>query len=108
MIKKVIISFILLSSVICTTKAVCAEYNPPFELSGVVVSVSDDSIEVHMPYINKQVSVKVAPDAKISNRLKEKGIVCSLSEISAQDLVVIKGIVQKETFLSTEISFLPN
>jgi len=108
MMRKLIISIILLFSAICIPDALCADYNPPFELSGVVVSINADSIEVHMPYINKQVNVQVAANTKISNRLKAKDIFCKLSEITAEDLVVIKGVVQKEIFLGTEISFLPN
>ena len=90
------------------SNALAADYNPPFELSGIVMSVSADSLEVHLPYINKQVNVKVQPKTIISNRLKEKNIVCKISEISVQDLVVVKGIVLQDIFLSTEISFLPN
>lgn len=84
------------------------DYHPPFELSGIVVSVEDANIEVHMPYINKNVTVSVSEDTFISNRLKDKTNPCSLSEITAEDLVVIKGIVKQEAFVSTEISFLPN
>jgi len=108
MIKKIIITFVVLGCLICLKDAISAEYNPPFELSGVVVRVNIDSLEVQMPYINKQVNVMVQPKTKISNRLKENDRGCELSEISVQDLVVVKGILRQDIFLSTEISFLPN
>ncbi|MBU1044365.1 MAG: hypothetical protein KJ915_08240 [Candidatus Omnitrophica bacterium] len=108
MFKKIIIGLFVVLSWFYASNVLAADYNPPFELSGIVMTVSEDSIEVHLPYINKQVLVKVAPHTIISNRLKEKNIVCKISEITAQDLVVIKGVVQKEIFLSTEISFVPN
>jgi len=108
MFRKIIIGLFIMFSCLYASNALAADYNPPFELSGIVMSVSEDSIEVHMPYINKQVLVKVVPQTVISNRLKEKNAVCKISEITVQDLVVIKGVVQKEIFLSSEISFLPN
>ena len=84
------------------------EYDPPFQISGVVKNITEDSVEVYLPYINKQVTVLVSPDTVIVNRMKPEGDMLGLSAITVEDLVVIKGVLQGESFCSKNISFLPS
>ena len=82
------------------------EYDPPFQISGIVKSISEDSLEVYLPYINKQVTVVVSVDTQIVNRVKPEAERQSLSAIDIEDLVVIKGVLQGESFCSRNISYL--
>ena len=82
------------------------EYDPPFQISGVVKNITEDSVEVYLPYINKQVTVLVPTDTVIINRMHSEDGSQSLSAIAIEDLVVIKGVLQGESFCSKNISFL--
>ncbi len=84
------------------------EYDPPFQISGIVKNITEDSVEVYLPYINKQVTVLVPPDTVIINRMKSEGKSQSLNAIAVEDLVVIKGVLQGESFCSKNISYLPS
>ena len=81
-------------------------YDPPFQISGIVKSLSADSLEVYLPYINKQVTVLVPADTVIVNRMRSDGKNLGLKAITAEDLVVIKGVLKGESFCSENISFL--
>ncbi len=83
-----------------------ADYDPPFQISGIVKSLTADSVEVYLPYINKQVKVLVPSDTIIVNRMNTEGGPQSLSTITLEDLVVIKGVLKGESFCSINISFL--
>jgi hypothetical protein len=83
-----------------------AAYSPPFEIYGIVKEVKPDCLEVFIPHINKQITVMVSPGTSIINRI-DKHTPRILSAINVEDLVVIKGIVDKESFFSKEISYLP-
>lgn len=83
-------------------------YDPPFQISGIVKSITEDSVEVYLPYINKQVTVLVSSDTIIVNRMNAEAGSQSLSVITLEDLVVIKGVLQGESFCSRNISFLPS
>ncbi len=84
------------------------EYDPPFQISGILKNINEDSIEVYLPYINKQVTVLVPPDTVIVNRMNPEAALQSLSALAIEDLVVIKGVLQGESFCSEKISFLPS
>lgn len=83
------------------------QYDPPFQISGIVKSLSENSLEVYLPYINKQITVLVPKDTIIVNRMNSEVGSQSLSAITIDDLVVIKGVLQGESFCSKNISFLP-
>ena len=82
------------------------EYDPPFQISGIVKNITEDSVEVYLPYINKQVTVLVPSDTVIVNRINPEGFPPGLSAIAIEDLVVIKGVLKGESFCSKKISFL--
>ncbi len=84
------------------------EYDPPFQISGIVKKINEDSVEVYLPYINKQVTVLVPPDTVILNRMNLDGVSQSLSAVAVEDLVVIKGVLRGESFCSRNISYLPS
>ncbi|MCG2710878.1 MAG: hypothetical protein L6416_00875 [Candidatus Omnitrophica bacterium] len=84
------------------------EYAPPFQISGIVKSLTEDTLEVYLPYINKQVTVLVPSDTVIVNRMNSEDESQSLSAIAVEDLVVIKGVLREESFCSKNISFLPS
>ncbi len=102
-----IISWLLVSpSAVLAESGRSATYSPPFELYGVVKEVGSDALEVFIPHINKQITIFVSPGTKIINRI-DKQASPSLNEINVEDLIVIKGIVDKESFYSREISYIP-
>ena len=82
------------------------EYDPPFQISGIVKIITGDIVEIYLPYINKQVSVKVLPATTITNRIDSDSSSANLSSIQIEDLVVVKGFLDQEAFCSTEISYL--
>jgi len=108
MLKSCLLIITICLSMSCSVNSAFAEHNPPFELSGVVRSVSTESLEIYLPYINKQVNVTVNNATIISNRLQDNELDCKISEITEEDLIVVKGVLSQGSFLSTEISFLPN
>ena len=100
-----VLSIVLFISISAIASA--EEYNPPFQISGIVKNVTEDSLEVYLPYINKQVTVVVLPETKIVSRIDENAAQ-SLKAIAIEDLVVIKGVLQGESFCSKDISYLPS
>ncbi len=103
----VIVFYVVISLFIGGMATADEEYDPPFQISGIVKNITEDSIEVYLPYINKQVTVVVSPDTVIVNRINSEAEQ-DLSAITAEDLVVIKGVLQGESFCSKNISFLPS
>jgi len=106
MIKKIIVlaAFLLLF----ISSAVYSEdiYNPPFQISGIVKDITPESIEVYLPYINKQVTVLVTPETLIVDRVDKKSTSRDINALKVEDLVVVKGVVKQEAFCSKNISFL--
>jgi hypothetical protein len=84
------------------------DYDPPFQITGIVKVVNEDSLEVYLPYINKKVTVLVSEDAQIINRIKTEDKSQTLSAIAAEDLIVIKGVLKGESFYGKKISYLPS
>lgn len=97
-----IVSFLFIAAIAVAEQ----KYDPPFQISGIVKKITEDSVEVFLPYINKQVTVFVPSDTVIVNRIKSEGETLSLKAIAAEDLVIITGILQGESFCSKKISFL--
>lgn len=81
-------------------------YDPPFQISGVVKDITPESIEVYLPYINKQVTVLITPETLIVDRIDEKSTPRELSALKIEDLVIVKGVLKQESFCSKNISFL--
>jgi len=83
-----------------------AGYSPDFEIYGIVKQVMGNSFEIYAPAIDKQIKVQVSSNTLILDKMDKIGKEHKFSEIKKEDLVVIKGILKKEIFLSREISFL--
>ncbi len=83
-----------------------SDYDPPFEIYGVVKQVENGQLMVFIPYIDKQLTVVVSPKTVVLDRLDKHSAVHRLEEIKVEDLVIIKGILEDDCFLSEEISFL--
>ena len=107
MFKKRFFLFIIISFVFTLTVARAEEvYDPPFQISGIVKDIHQDTIDVYLPYINKQVTVSVLSDTLIVNRIDTQAIPQPLSAINVEDLVIVKGILKNDSFCSKNISFL--
>lgn len=84
-----------------------SNYEPPFEMYGVVKEINQAGMSVHIPHINKNVMVQVPAEALITNRIKDPAVLFKLSDIKPEDLVVINGVVREGDFISRTVSFLP-
>ena len=78
-----------------------------FELYGVVKSFEEGNMDVYSPNIDKTVKVEILRETIVTSRLDKDSVHHIVSEIKAGDLVVIKGVVEHESFLCNEVSFLP-
>ncbi|MFH1460375.1 MAG: hypothetical protein ABIG64_08435 [Candidatus Omnitrophota bacterium] len=81
-------------------------YNPPFELYGEVKTVSSDSLEIYVPHINKQITVMIMSQTLIISRMDEKKIPQKITAIEENDLVQVNGVIKKDSFYCTKISYL--
>jgi hypothetical protein len=107
--KKLGIITLIWSIALCACFAQAAEqYNPPFQLSGIVKDVGNNNLNVYLPHINKEVLVTVLPKVAIINRMDKANKNYTLQSIKINDLVVVTGVLQNDLFLSQEISYLPN
>lgn len=108
MLKKLVIILFFLSLCALNIRSTIGadEYNPPFELYGIVKEIGEDYLEVYAPYINKEITVKVLADASIIDRVDRESSPRYLGDIKVKDLVVIKGVLGKNSFLGKEISYL--
>ncbi|MFH1062306.1 MAG: hypothetical protein V1747_05405 [Candidatus Omnitrophota bacterium] len=102
-----IISLICGIALIACFAQAAEQYNPPFQLSGIVKDVGKSNLNVYLPHINKEVLVTVLPKAVITNRMDKTNKSYTLESIRIDDLVVVNGVLQNDLFLSQEISYLP-
>lgn len=102
----IIVLFLLCPKAVFSGSSKIKDYNPPFEIYGVVKEIRQDSLDVYIPRINKKINVTVCASTSILNRMEDKKTQHRIDEIRIEDLVIIKGVLKEDHFFGEEISFL--
>jgi len=110
MIPKLCLLILVFTAVLCADVSFSFAENrkePFFELSGIVKKVSENSIEVYSPYINKNILVKVLPGTRVTNRINAQSQAYESGMINNEDLVAIVGVLEKDCLRCSKISYIP-